>query len=178
MDPIYNACLLSGNGGLVFRWNSHKSCGLQVELNYLPRGWQEQNSSGRYIHKLHYVEMPIMSHIFFGKKRGRGFINLGPQIGYCVWDEGGVGDQLTPGGKQYEPIEKRFDWGVTLGIGGGYRSRKAGMWEMEVRAGYSLGTLFGNRTTDYFKGMSSPLELSVNLAWLWEFKKKASSIKH
>ena len=33
MLPIYNACVLGGNGGLVFRYAGHKYCSLQVELN-------------------------------------------------------------------------------------------------------------------------------------------------
>lgn len=170
MSPIYNGCNLSGNGGLVFRLNGHKNCGLQVEVNYLQRGWREVNSSGTYTRRLHYIEIPAMSHIYFGKKRGRGFVNIGPQIGYCVADEGGRGTELTANGPQYARIAKRFDWGVTAGIGGGYRSRNAGMWQMEARFNFSLGTLFGSRTTDYFKDMSNPMELSVNVAWLWEMK--------
>lgn len=172
MTPIYNGARLYGNGGLVFRWNGHNHCGLQAELNYLPRGWREVSTAGTYERQLHYVELPVMSHFFFGKKRGRGFINIGPQIGYCVYDDGGTGTQLTPDGPQYEPIKKRFDWGVTAGIGGGYRSRKAGMWQIELRANFSLGTLFGGRTTDYFKTLNNPLEASINLAWLWEFHRK------
>lgn len=125
-----------------------------------------------YTRQLHYIEMPFMAHIFFGKYRSRGFINIGPQIGYCVKDDGGTGTKLLGNTHEYDPITKRFDWGVTAGFGGYFRTRKAGTYQMEARCGFSMGGIYGSKTTDYFKQMSSPLDLSINLAWLWECKHK------
>ena len=81
MTPITKASVLGGNGGLVFRYAGHKYCAVQVELNYMHRGWAETGDAGRYSRELHYLELPLLMNINFGSERWRGFFNLGPQIG-------------------------------------------------------------------------------------------------
>ena len=115
MSPITNACVLGGNGGLVFRYAGHKYCHFQVELNYVHRGWAEKSSSAYYARSLHYIELPILMNLNFGSKKCRWFFNLGPQIGYCVKDES-KGDYVNASGSmEYQPIDHKFDWGLAAG---------------------------------------------------------------
>ncbi len=190
LDPF-----LGANGGLVFRYSGHKVCGLQIELNYMQRGWKEEQTG--YVRQIDYIELPLLTHIAFGKKF-RGFINLGPQVGYAFRETAtlptpasaparmaeqsrsltalsayGVSRSLTAlsadGGAQYSAIEKPFDWGLAGGLGMLYRSNKAGTYQIEARFNYSFGDIFSNHKTDYFS-RSSHMNLSLNFAWLWEFK--------
>ena len=75
---------LSTNGGLVFRYAGHKVCAIQAEVNYMSRGWHEMirldHGTMDYYRTLDYIEVPLLMHLYFGKERFRGFINLGPQI--------------------------------------------------------------------------------------------------
>ncbi|MBR1480708.1 MAG: PorT family protein [Paludibacteraceae bacterium] len=169
-ENLLNACTLAPDGGLVFRYNGHKCCGFQVELNYMQRGWAERSDTHAYARRLDYIQLPFLSHIWFGSKHGRGFFNLGPQIGYCVHDDGGNGTKQTARTEQYQPIDHPFDWGVAAGVGGYYRSDHAGVWQVEARFNYSLGTLFSAGTKDYFSNANA-MNLSLNLAWLWEFRR-------
>lgn len=121
---------LGGNGGLVFRYSGQKCCAIQVELNYMQRA-------------SHYLELPLLMHIYFGSPSCRGFVNLGPQVGYCV--------------KATTAQASAVDWGIAGGLGFYYRSRHAGIYQLEARYDYSF---------------SDDMALSINLAWLWEFKKK------
>lgn len=175
MTPITNACILGGNGGLVFRYSGHKCCGLQVELNYMQRGWREKNTEAGvdYQRHLDYLELPFLTHIYFGKPQWRGFINLGPQIGYCLRDAASGTSAVA--GKQYAPIDNRFDWGVAGGLGFYFRSHNAGLYQLEARFNYSLGTLYSNRAADYFSA-SNAMNLSINLAWMWEIKNKKNDL--
>lgn len=170
MTPITKGSVLGGNGGLVFRWSGQKCCAVQVELNYMQRGWHEANEAGGYSRKLHYMEIPFLMHIYFGKPSFRGFVNLGPQIGYCLYDDHGKGMRQNTYAPQYAPIDKPFDWGIAGGLGGYYRSKNAGIYQIEVRFNYSLGNLFASSATDYFD-MSNAMDLSLNIAWMWEIKK-------
>lgn len=170
MTPIYQACVLGGNGGLVFRYGAHKCCAIQIELNYQHRGWRETKGEDAYSRELHYIELPLLMNLNFGNQRCRGFLNLGPQIGYCVWDNNGDGTYLSNNKTQYKPIDHPFDWGIAGGIGVYYRSRNAGLYQIEARFNYSLGGIYGTGLTDYF-AMASPIDLSINLAWMWEIKK-------
>lgn len=166
---------LTWNGGLVFRYAGHKVCAIQVEANYMQRGWHEtiainDNSTMDYVRQLDYIEIPLLMHLYFGKHRFRGFINLGPQIGYCIRD---VATDLPSAiqSPQYQPIEKPFDWGLAGGLGCYYRTRNIGLFQLEARFNFSMGTIYNNRKVDYFS-QSNAMNLSLNFAYLWEIKVK------
>ena len=153
MSPITNAYVLGGNGGLVFRYAGHKYCHFQMELNYEHLGWTESGTA----HNLHYIELPIFMHLNFGSPLCRWFLNLGPQIGYCVKDESAA-------------ITHPFDWGLAAGTGLYFNTKKAGLYQLEIRFDYSLGGVLGTTVTDDHT-MASPMDLSINLAYMWKFKK-------
>ena len=166
---------LGVTGGFVFRYAAHKVCAIQVELNYMQRGWREVlpataiSPAVDYRRQLDYIELPLLMHIAFGNKF-RGFLNIGPQIGYCFRDtEYGTKNPLYT--HQYQAIQQPFDWGLAGGLGMYYRTNKAGTFQLEARFNYSLGAIFNNRVTDYFTS-ANPMNLSVNVAYLWEFKIK------
>lgn len=162
--------LLSPNGGLVFRYAGHKVCAIQAEVNYLRRGWKEQLSGVNYTRQLDYIEIPLLMHLYFGGKHIRAFFNLGPQIGYCFRDIaiGNTNPQYT---HQYADIQNPFDWGLAAGLGVYYRHEKVGLFQLDARGNYSLGSVFDNRSTDYFKFANS-MNLSINLAYMWQIKIK------
>lgn len=165
MTPFLKSVLVSGTGGLVFQFNGQKYCGLQVEANYLPKGWKE----GNYTRTLHYVEFPMMMHLYFGSPSWRFIVNAGPMIGACVYDDTkqAEGNEMT----QRDKITNIFDWGIVGGIGVNFRSKNAGAYQFEIRYNYSFGNLYSDRATDYFS-KSNTMALSATLAWMWEFKKK------
>ena len=148
MSPITNACVLGGNGGLVFRYEGHKCCAFQMEANYEHRGWKQNGTS----HSLHYVEIPILMHLNFGSETCKWFFNLGPQIGYCVKDESNT-------------IDHRFDWGAAAGTGLYVKTKKAGLYQLEIRYDFSFGGVLGTSVTDKYN-MANPMDLSLNLGWM------------
>lgn len=163
---------LTINGGLVFRYAGHKVCAIQTELNYMQRGWRETITLGQttmdYTRQLDYIEIPLLMHLYFGKERFRGFFNLGPQIGYCIRD---VATPLPEGvtAPHYLPIDKPFDWGLAGGLGCYLRTRKIGLFQLEARFNFSMGTTYNNRKVDYFS-QSNAMNLSLNFAYLWEVR--------
>ena len=173
MTPITQAVVLGGNGGFVYRYAGHKYCALQVELNYLHRGWAEYNDTiGRYNRQLHYIEIPLLMHLNFGSRKCRWFLNAGPQIGYCLKDGGNQGTLVNGVGQaEYDPISKRVDWGIIGGTGLYVITRNAGIYQLEVRFDYSFGGIFGTNVEDHFNG-ASPMDLSLNIGWMWPVKKK------
>ncbi len=158
MSPITKACVLGGNGGLVFRYMGHKYCAFQMELNYMHRGWTQTTTSGLTGHNLHYIDLPILMHLNVGSDQCRWFLDFGPQIGYCVYDES-------------KSIDKRFNWGLVAGTGIEFQTRKAGMYWLGVRYDFSLGGVYGTSVTDSHS-LANPMDLSVNLGWIMPVKKK------
>lgn len=153
---------IGGTSGIIFRYNGHKYCGLQTEFNWIERGWRESDTG--YTRTLHYIEIPFLAHIYFGT-RFRGYINLGPEIGYCLISNSHR--QPEESARQYEKADNRFYWGAAGGLGM-YAHNKTGCWQIEARFAYGLGTIFSNVKTDYFD-YSNPMTLSLRAAWLWEF---------
>ena len=91
-------------------------------------------------------------HLNFGSEVCRWFFNFGPQIGYRVWDESNRTDHP-------------FDWGLAAGTGLYIRTRKAGLYQLEIRYDFSFGGVFGTSLTDNYS-LASPMDLSINLAWM------------
>ncbi len=176
---VLNTALASGQGGLVFRYAGHKCCGLQVEVNYMQRGWRENTgvedslaSDVHYTRRLNYIEVPFMAHIFFGKKMVRGFFNVGPQIGYCFSEQSSGTKHPDPvKQEQYKPLDHKFDWGLVGCLGMLVRTHNVGVFQLEARFCYSFGDYFQNTKTDYFS-KSNPICLSFNVGYLWEIKQK------
>ena len=168
---------LTPNGGLVFRYAEHKVCALQVECNYMQNGWAEvygteASNQTIYTRKLHYIQVPFLMHLGFGRKGFRGFFNLGPQIGFCVADQSYCSNTnaLQQNQLQHQPIDNKFDWGAAAGLGCYYKSQKAGVFQLEARFHFSLGGAFDVGQLEHFK-MANPMGISLNLGYLWEFKK-------
>lgn len=168
---------LTPNGGLVFRYAEHKVCALQVECNYMQNGWAEvygteASNQTIYTRKLHYIQVPFLMHLGFGRKGFRGFFNLGPQIGFCVADQSywSNTNALQQNQLQHQPIDNKFDWGAAAGLGCYYKSQKAGVFQLEARFHFSLGGAFDVGQLEHFK-MANPMGISLNLGYLWEFRK-------
>jgi len=154
MSPFLDGCILGGNGGITFRYAGHKYCHFQMELNYKQRGWKQSGTP----HKLHYIELPILMHLNFGSETCRWLFDLGPQIGYCVFDETAI-------------IDKPFYWGLAGGTGIEFHSRRAGVYLLEARFNFALGGVYGTSVTDSHS-MANPMDLSINLGWLMPIRRK------
>lgn len=165
---VLNTAFLSGRGGLMFRYSGHKCCGIQVEVNYCQRGWRENTDSHSYTRRLDYIEVPLLTHIWFGKPHFRGFINVGPQVAFCV-HESESGTRQTGEVYQYNPIDNIADWGITGGVGFYGRTEKAGCFQFEARYSYSFGNIFSSKVGSHFAG-SNTMVLSFNIAYLWQLK--------
>jgi hypothetical protein len=149
-----------------------------MELNYVHRGWAEHmDTIGSYSRRLHYIEIPMLMHLNFGSDKCRWFLNAGPQIGYCIKDEGNHGTLVNGQGKtEYEPIKKRFDWGILVGTGFYVITKKAGIYQFDVRFDYSFGGIYGTNLTDHFS-KASPMDLSINLGWLMPVRSRKTKVE-
>lgn len=160
--------------GFTFRYTCEKYfsmvCALQLELNYARLGWKENIEDGNneplpdtYQRHQDYVQMPVLARLGWGRER-RGcmfYFLAGPQIGYCFNETTKRSEQwtLTPEGvpdrpngmyAQYDmPIEKKFDYGITAGLGFEVHT-KAGHFMLEGRYYYGLSDLYGNSKRDVF----------------------------
>lgn len=162
---------LGYTGGVTLRWVTEKNLGLQAELNFAQQGWNEMfedQPEYKYSRTINYLELPILTHIYFGNKNFRFFINLGPKIGYALGektDENLNGASPNTENTQHDmAIEKKFDWGLCGGPGIEIRTG-IGFFLLEGRYYYALGDIFNSRQEDYFSKSASQV-FSAKISYL------------
>ena len=75
--------------GIAARYTEEKYFGLIAEVNFTQRGWAEdfvrdEAPQFNYTRTLNYVSIPLLTHIYFGSNKVRGFVNLGPEVGFML----------------------------------------------------------------------------------------------
>ena len=84
---VPQAMLMGATFGLTGRMTMGENVGIQAELNYVQQGWEEayeERPDLKYSRRMDYIQFPFYTHIQFGGKNVKGFINAGPQIGYMI----------------------------------------------------------------------------------------------
>lgn len=159
------------HGGVTVRYIIQKYFGIQAELNYSQRGWSEKSSDGAiYDHRLDYLELPLVTHIFFGPKYFKFYINLGPKIRYMVHDAATEPFATKPI-QQTLPIKNKFDYSIFGGIGFEYRTKKIGSFFLEARYDYGLGNIFGASKSDPFSS-SNNQAITISVGYLFNVLSK------
>jgi len=169
---------LGYTAGIAMRYTEEKIFGLIIEANFTQRGWDEffEYDPYQYRRVLNYVEIPFMTHIYFGSDKFRGFVNLGPQLGIMISDtkSANFDTQNLPSfsnpntiKESYElPIKNNIDYGITGGLGAELRMGKH-IFMIEGRYYFGLGDIFGNRKSDVFYGSSANRGFLVTLAYMF-----------
>lgn len=173
--------------GVTARYISEKYfkmlCGIQVELNYSQRGWNENiedGSENTYSRTMNYLEIPLLAHLAFGKDamdRGvRFFINAGPQFGVFLSESEKMSDNwdtsARPNGVIYQygkMVENKFDYGI-VGGAGLELSTSIGHFLLEGRYYYGLSDFYKSTKKDEF-GRSGHSYIGIRLAYLYDILK-------
>ena len=158
-------------GGMTGRYISEKHWGLQLELNYSQRGWNENypdDPTRLYTRRLSYLEFPICSHLYFDIGRWfRLFFIAGPQLGLLL-SENATASGL-PEGEGRPPYydmktQKALDWGICGG--GGLELRTGiGSFLLDGRYYFGLSNVFNDSKADYFSSSSNQITY-VKLSYL------------
>lgn len=169
---------MGNSAGLAFRMISEPHVGIQLEFNYLQKGWEEKPLSGEtqnYFHKLNYFEIPVMTHANLGSKAFRFSLNLGPTIAFLLSDSQGM-NPSTPGipasppipywGK---PIDSSLDFLFTGGVGIECHFKKAGALALDTRVFYSLTNIYDSKKYGYDPSQTNGIQ--VTLAYIYRLNK-------
>lgn len=170
--------------GVMFRYIEEKNFGLIAELNLTQRGWKEKfdESDYNYSHRFTYLELPVMTHIFFGNQRVKGFFNLGPELNVMLGD--GIHsnfayqnaadlDYFIQNSRHIEQltmdIKNKLDYGICVGAGMEIAMNLKHSLLLEGRFYYGLTDVFPNHKTDVFAGSNS-MSITVTLGYLYRLK--------
>ena len=184
-NPSVQQSMLPGmTAGVMFRYIEEKNFGLIAELNITQRGWKEtyDDVDYNYSHRFTYLELPIMTHIFFGNQRVKGFFNLGPELNVMLGD--GISsnyDYKNAAGMEYftqnarhieqlsMKIKNRLDYGICGGAGMEINLNAKQSLLLEGRFYYGLTDVFPSHKTDVFSSSNS-MTVMVTLGYFYRLK--------
>lgn len=169
--------------GAHVSYTEEKIFGLVGELNVTQRGWKESFTDRddlQFQRTLTYISLPVMTHIYFGPRRFKFFINLGPEFSVMIGDKrksnfdyANPGAAGIPAGRHCEQmtmeIKNNFDYGITAGIGGQYWVSPRNAVHFEVRFYYGLGSIYGSSKSDVFSA-SRAMNLAATLGYSFRVK--------
>lgn len=169
--------------GVTFRYSEENHFGLVAEVNFVQRGWAEkfENLPYRYQRVLDYVEIPIMSHIYFGR-RGRFFFNAGPEVSVYLGDKiksnfdyssAAEMEDLKASHRRTEQLtmtpSQKFDFGIVGGLGGEFSINRRNSLTIEGRLYYGIGNVMPAGRQDVFS-VSNQLSISVTAGYWFRIK--------
>lgn len=170
--------------GITARYTEEKYFGLVADLNITQRGWAEKypdNPEFSYRRQFTYLQLPVMTHIYFGSAKFRGFVNLGPSIGYMLQDKitanfdyhniaavkgypaGRRNEQLT------EAVYRKPDYGIIGGLGAEFRAKRKHSFILEGRFYYGIANVFSSKRGDTF-GASRTISIEITAAYMFRLK--------
>lgn len=167
-------------GGVMFRYIEEDHFGLIAELNFAQRGWREnfEGAPYNYTRTTNYVELPLLAHIFFGR-RGRFFFNAGPQVGLFLGDNVNANfdpkDMATLPDFPYKnrmneqmllKVTQKLDYGISAGLGGEFNLNKRNSLSLEARFYFGLGNIFSAKRTDTYSASNQWSIMATIGYWL------------
>lgn len=184
-NPTVQQTMLPGmTAGVMFRYVEEKNFGLIAELNLTQRGWKEnlEESDYSYSHRFTYLELPVMTHIYFGNRRVKGFFNLGPELNVMLGDkissnfayqEAEGLDYFIENTRHIEQlsmkVKNRLDYGICGGAGMEVNLNAKQSLLLEGRFYYGLTDVFPNHKTDIFSSSNS-MTVMVTLGYFYRLK--------
>lgn len=174
---------LGKTAGVAFRYAEENHFGLIAEVNFVQRGWAEQFEELPYSYQrtLNYVEIPVMSHIYFGR-RGKFFFNAGPEVAYYlgdhissnfdIYDTASLPDFNSKGRRTEQltmEVSQKLDFGIVAGLGGEFSINPRNSVSIEARLFYGIGNVMPSGRQDTFS-TSNQLSISITAGYWFRIK--------
>lgn len=179
-DPIVSQKLYPGyTGGIVIKYLSEDHSGIQAEVNYSQRGWNEKFDSIQvYKRRLNYLEVPVLTHFTMGSAKTKAMLNVGPNLSFFQSEKEEMKFLESTDIRKYytRKIDKHFELGLNAGIGL-LSETSLGDFQLEFRFHFGLQNIF---VTDVRTDMAQSQNLfyGITLTYFpikkdfWKDKKK------
>ena len=171
--------------GASVRYIEENHFGLIGEINLEQRGWNEDFKpleGYSFKRQFTYVQVPLLTHIYFGSDRARFFVNAGPEIGFMIGDKTSSNfdyenaaaiEEITSSYRKIEqyilPVERKFDYGISASLGMEVSVAPKHAINVEGRFYYGLNDVFSNRKSDPFQG-SSAMSIMITMGYNFRIK--------
>lgn len=177
---VHQKMLRGTTFGVTARYTEERFFGLVAEVNFVQGGWEENFARDeapqfQYHRTLNYIRVPLLTHIYFGSKRVKGFFNLGPEAGFMIsdnvkanfdWHNYESVPDFPQGYRNNvqinKPIDNKFDYGIAGGAGIEIFINRCNSIQLEGRFYFGLGNIFSDSKRDYFaSSRNTSIEVSI-----------------
>ena len=171
-------------GGIMFKYIEENHFGLIAEINFEQRGWEEnfEEAPYKYSRTINYIQIPLLTHIYFGNKHARFFVNAGPEIGFKIGESTNANFDVN----NYEnlpdfpnknrnnmqltiPGENVIDYGISGGLGTEIFFNHKHSLSLEGRFYYGLGNVLKSGRTEEFSASNS-MSIMISLGYWFRLK--------
>ncbi|WP_304972120.1 outer membrane beta-barrel protein, partial [Muribaculum intestinale] len=131
--------------------------------------------------KLNYIQIPLLTNIFFGGRHVNGFFNLGPEFGYMIgtsyssnFDVHNISNIPDfPPNRETDQLwmepTKKFDYGISAGAGIEFIIKRRHRIHLEGRYYFGIGNIFPDERKDTFSA-SRGTSIMVTLGYSYRIK--------
>lgn len=180
---VKQSWLMGSTGAVTFRYTEEKLFGLIAEIGWVQRGWKEnfEEAPLSYSRSITYLDIPVLTHIYFGSRRFKAFINLGPQVSVLLGSTISADfDYNNPSAVPDFPrnrmteqmaaeITGKFDYGICASVGAEFFLTPRNSILLEARYYYGLGNIFPSSKADTF-GASRNMSLEFTIGYNFRLK--------
>jgi hypothetical protein len=167
--------------GVMARYTEENNFGVIAEVNFTQRGWAESFPDGStlsYNRRFSFVQVPLLTHIYFGSRKFKGFFNLGPEFGYMIGESTSANFDYTNTGSVADfpsnrrtsqlamEVSRKFDYGIAVGAGMEWHVNRQNSVMLEARFYYGLANVFPSSRGDIF-GASRTMSLEVTAGYFF-----------
>ena len=175
-------------GGLTFQHISTKNFGLQMELNYIQKGWKTKFDTlfnTQYERDIAYLDLPFLTHAYFGMNNIKLIIQLGFYIGYALSSSESFYDGQNVRKEEYIYLperDNRIEYGIQGGIGF-KRIFQFGVIQLEGNYTFTLSSVYKwgyiTNDPDFLQYFDIPEEaqntgIQITLSYLFTIQDKNS----
>ena len=136
--------------GFVLIFMAEEYAGIQIEANLAKNGWEEvRDTAYTYTRTMNYIEVPVLTHLSFGKKRMRYVIDMGPYVSFYrdteesleLFPQGSYNSETDTSSYIGKPVNNKIDLGFMLDAGIGINT-SIGIFHVKARYSYGIINLF------------------------------------
>lgn len=161
--------VMGKTAGITFKYWEERNFGFIAEINYEQRGWKEnfEEAPFSFERRLDYIQVPILTSIFFGGRHVKGFFNAGPAAGYLLGSKAHANFDVNdvanipdfPPNRMTDQLRlepsKRFDYGICAGAGIEFIIGRRDIINLEGRYYFGIGNVFPDNRADAFQASRS-----------------------
>lgn len=155
--------------GIAARLESPERKSIEVEIRYRKGGWKEFDA---YERNMHFLEMPVMGHVAFGRGKFKPFFTLGETLTYIMSEQEMLKDPNYTPVFFNKPVNNKWGFALNGGLGLLMTTEKS-LLQLEFRATFQVTNIYRPDDEEIMElGLqnSFPLFIEANLKYLFKVR--------